>query len=240
MYKALIKPFFSDAKNFVLDTLFPIRCIVCEREGNFVCEQCLPGLTRIEHQICIICKKPSILGMTHPGCKTPHGADGLVSVFNYHDERVAKTIIKGKYSFLPGAYNILGSAVAGKIESGEYKNIFASAWLCPIPLSKSRRRWRGFNQAEVLCKTLRERLGFPLLPALVRTKSTKTQKDLKREQRLENVKDCFALAKGADVHGKDIILVDDVTTTGSTLLEAAKVLKRNGARTVWCLTVARD
>jgi predicted amidophosphoribosyltransferase len=203
-----------------------------------------------------------------------------VSFFDYHDEKIKKSIIHGKYYFLSGAYDLLGKLIAQQILTRDYKNIFnlkinnqESAehstllapnsslpfTLTPIPLAKSRQRWRGFNQAEVLCKSLSSELGLPLAHTLKRKKSTKTQKDLKRNERITNVQDAFAVsppARGgvprATVEGgggsedniliknNNFLLVDDVTTTGSTLLEAAKVLKRNGAAKVWCLTVARD
>jgi competence protein ComFC len=87
-------------------------------------------------------------------------------------------------------------------------------------------------------------LDLPILDVLIRKKMTKTQKDLKKEQRIKNVANAFAfkspLFEKEGVRGSSFILVDDVTTTGSTLLEAAKVLKRNGAEKVICLTVARD
>ena len=75
---------------------------------------------------------------------------------------------------------------------------------------------------------------------LIRSKWTKTQKDLKKEARKENIEGVFKLKDGSNIENQNFILVDDVTTTGFTLLEATKILKRNGAKSVWCLTVARD
>lgn len=264
MCRSLVKPLFADVKTFVLDTLFPISCLGCGQEGAFICEQCLPELGKLEHQHCIVCQKQSIMGFTHPRCFTPHAADGLVSILNYHDETVANATIKGKYDFLPGVYEIFGKLLAKKL-ADEYGHLLLSApILVPLPLHKSRKRWRGFNQAEILCGLIGKELNLPVVDVLTRVKSTKTQKDLKRDQRIKNVADAFALSpsplargdvssaserqrgrtdddKNAfDIHNQNLILVDDVTTTGSTLLAAAQVLKRNGAKTVWCLTIARD
>ena len=280
MYQELIKPFFTDAKNFVLDTLFPIHCLRCDKEGKFICDGCLPQLTRLKDQYCITCGRPSPMGFTHPGCKTPHCADGLVSILNYHDESVSNILIKGKYNFLPDVYKILGKMVAAELQSNFLISQFPNFHLVPIPLSSRRQRWRGFNQAEVLCEAIGKELSLPVMDALVRCKSTKIQKDVKkREDRIRNVSGAFSLAHTifpSPIHGegapsasdpfgntqgrlersrdgegrerlnistirdRNFILLDDVTTTGSTLLEAAKVLKRNGASSVWCLTVARD
>lgn len=258
MYQTLIKPLAQDIKTFILDTLFPISCLVCEQEGSFICAECAVKLTPVQNQFCIACHKPAPFGLTHPGCQTPQGADGLISFFDYHDKNVAEILIKGKYSFIPGTYGIFGKILAEKIKN-HYQHLLAGDYtLVPVPLAASRKRWRGFNQAEVLCQALSLQLGFPFGNLLVRTKTTKTQKDLKKDQRVKNVSDAFAVSPpfqgGVDreagrggwnfdshpIKNKNLILVDDVTTTGSTLNEAAKVLKRNGAEKVLCLTVARD
>ena len=242
MYQTFIKPLVADVKNFFLDTLFPITCLSCEKEGAFLCSECSGNLQKVNFQKCIFCRKPSPLGLTHFGCQTAYGPDGLVSFFDYRDDVVSKTVINGKYYFLPGVFETLGKLTATQIETREYKNLFEGFAFVPIPLATSRKRWRGFNQAEVLCKTLGDELGFPVVDALVRQKATKTQKDLKRDERIKNVDGAFALARQfkGQIQNQNFILVDDVTTTGSTLLEAVKVLKRNGAAKIWCLTVAKD
>jgi competence protein ComFC len=276
MYQTFLKPLFVDIKTFVLDTLFPISCLSCGKEGaftqhhfsddnqnsiikntdcsisthnqdstksgaGFICGDCRSKLKKLEHQRCIICQKNTPFGLTHPACLTPHGADGLISFYDYHDEKVSKIIIAGKYNFIPMSYEALGEIIAEKIKFNYFDLTSANSYeLAYIPLHSTRQRWRGFNQAEVLCQSLSQNLGLACINVLVRCKITKTQKDLKKEGRLKNVADAFKLKSGADVHNKNIILVDDVTTTGATLQEAAKVLKRNGAAKVICLTVARD
>lgn len=241
MYQTFLKPLFSDIKTFVLDTLFPISCLSCGKEGDFICADCKITLTELEHQRCIVCQKPTPFGLTHSLCQTPHGANALISFYDYHDEKMAKIIIGGKYNFLPGVYKILAGMIAEKIQTNFTSLLQANSYfLIPIPLHPFRRRWRGFNQAEILAQELGQNLSFPCTSVLVRCKLTKTQKDLKKDQRTKNMTGAFELKKDADVRGKNIILVDDVTTTSATLQEAAKVLKRNGAANVICLTVARD
>ncbi len=248
MYQNLIKPFWADIKTFVLDTLFPKFCLGCGTEGGFLCLDCQAGLKPAKSQNCIACKKPAAFGLTHPGCQTPFGADGLVSFFDYRDdEKVANTLIKGKYSFLPEVYEILGGLIAQKIRIDPAFSYLTSyitnSILIPIPLHSSRRRWRGFNQAEILCHSLAKQLGLPVVNALIRKKSTKTQKDLKKEERLRNIQDAFTISpnfQAFNFKSTNVILVDDVTTTGATLREAAKVLKRQGIAQVICLAAARD
>ncbi len=158
MYQTLIKPFFLDAKKFVLDTLFPIYCLRCGNEGAFVCAGCLPMLTRLEHQYCIVCQKPSIMGFTHPGCQTPHAADGLISILNYHDEAVADILIKGKYNFLPGVYEGLGKFLAKEVKS-KHNHLLSPSNLAlsPLPLHPRRKRWRARCVACVRVLRLRAR-----------------------------------------------------------------------------------
>jgi competence protein ComFC len=240
MYQTFIKPLYTDVKTFVLDTLFPISCLSCGAEGEFICGACKLSIAKLEHQRCIVCQKQTPFGLTHSGCQTPNGADGLISFYNYRDEKVSQIIIAGKYKFVKDSYKTLGQMIAKRLENEHDHLLYESYSLVPIPLHSSRLRWRGFNQAEILCQALSTELNMPVMEPLIRHKTTKTQKDLKRAERLKNLQDAFKLKPGADVHSKNLILVDDVTTTGATLQEAAKVLKRNGASKVICLTVARD
>ncbi len=257
MYQDLLKPLFLDVKTFVLDTLFPITCLTCSEEGSFICSDCQSLLKKLENQRCIVCQKPTPFGLTHPGCLTPHGADGLISFYDYHDPKVAQILIKGKYSFLPDVYKALGKILAKKLKVGYSVLLTPSTYLScrqagnlkpilvPIPLHHSRKRWRGFNQAEVLCQAIAKELNLENTDILKRQKITKTQKDLNKEERVKNIREAFTLSKDFQnskfkILNSTVILVDDVTTTGATLQEAAKVLKRNGALRVICLTVARD
>jgi len=246
MYKTFIKPLFVDVKTFVLDTLFPISCLSCGAEGGFICADCKATMKVLEHQRCIVCQKNTPFGITHPHCQTPHGADGLISFYDYHDEKVSKILIAGKYSFIPMTYEILGQMIAKQLKLQHPDLTSANSYeLAYIPLHSTRQRWRGFNQAEVLCQSLSQNLGLACTSVLVRCKVTKTQKDLKKSSRLKNVVGAFALSPRALNHKSEILnhkflLVDDVTTTGATLQEAAKILKRRGAAKVVCLTVARD
>lgn len=242
MYKTFLKPAFSDIKKFFLDTFFPISCLVCGREGKFICEDCQAGLTPAQSQYCLVCAKPSPFGLTHKDCAGSLTPDRYVCFYDYRDKDVAAILIGGKYNFLPGAYAELGKILAEKIKTncGDMQN---GCTLVPLPLHRRRLRWRGFNQSEVLCRSLGQELELPVADVLIRKKSTKTQKDLKRKERLKNISDAFILSplfSKEGVRESSVILVDDVATTGATLLEACKILKRGGAKSVCCLTVAKD
>lgn len=107
--------------------------------------------------------------------------------------------------------------------------------LVPVPLHRSRRRARGFNQAEELAR----HLGPRVLPALRRVRATPSQTDLPASRRHANVRGAFALLRGIDVRDLSVVLVDDVSTTGATLEACARVLKAAGAGEVRAVTAAR-
>jgi ComF family protein len=233
-------PFLEDVKNFLLDTLFPVYCLGCGTEGLFLCPDCQSKLHRLPHQECITCRRPSMTGQTHPQCKRPHNPDGLISAFDYHDPVVAQTLIWAKYKFLPRASQLMGKLLAGYLKSNGCAELFPpDTILCPVPLSKSRQRWRGFNQAELICWELSTAFGWPVMPALIqRVKNTKTQKDLTKAGRRTNIANSFSLKSRAP--NNPIILVDDVVTTGATLTEACRIIKASTPAPVWCVTAARD
>jgi ComF family protein len=108
-----------------------------------------------------------------------------------------------------------------------------------VPLSKRRLRLRGYNQAELLAKTIAHGLGLPYQELLVRKRHVKEQSRLKREERLTNVLGAFAPIDGLDLGGKRVLLVDDVLTTGATTSECSRALLKAGASSVYVLTMAR-
>jgi ComF family protein len=111
--------------------------------------------------------------------------------------------------------------------------------LVPVPLHPRRKRERGFNQAQSLCELLSSRRGLPLWPALERVRYTATQTRLTRPERNENVRGAFRCLPRWPLQDARLLLVDDVFTTGSTVDECARVLRRAGAASVRVLTVAR-
>jgi ComF family protein len=109
----------------------------------------------------------------------------------------------------------------------------------PVPLHPTRQRERGFNQAGLLAEFLSARISIPCKRVLKRIRYTTTQTALDRAERMENLHNAFRLRRNADVRGLQVLLIDDVLTTGSTLSECARVLKRAGAVSVYAATAAR-
>jgi ComF family protein len=147
-----------------------------------------------------------------------------------------------KYEGVRPAAPVLGVMLADAI--AEMLPTFGTAVpvVVPVPLHSSKRRERGFNQVELIARTAVKRLPRRLQIAdrvLVRRRLTRSQVGLTREQRLENMRGAFHVVKPEEIRGRKVIVVDDVMTTGTTLSECARTLKRAGAEQVWVATVAR-
>jgi len=193
--------------------------------------------------ICLACNKGSIDGLTHPGCKTRYVIDGAFSGVAYKGI-VKKLIYNFKYK--PYLADLKKSLVELLYESVIQQEIFQRAYkfspiLVPIPLHAKRLRKRGYNHSKLLAEGLSEKLNLKLVEVLRRTKETKSQFGLNLKDRKENLKNAFVIIPNVSiVQYPNVFLVDDILTTGSTLFEAAKILKKNGAKKVWGLTLARD
>lgn len=112
--------------------------------------------------------------------------------------------------------------------------------IVPLPLHPRRERHRGYNQASLLARALGERVGLPVVDAVKRIKDTKDQVHLNRRERMANVKGAFACVAPDEVRDRRLLLVDDVCTTGSTLLACAEPLFGAKAQSVWGVVVARQ
>lgn len=223
--------------NILADVFYPKYCFGCHRSGGYLCKFCCTQLPASTQSFCIVCNKPSLDGYTHHACTTEFTPDRLLSAFPYKYQVIVDMIITGKYLFVSETFAVLGLLAVEQIKNSYDITAFNDFIICPIPLSPSRKRWRGFNQAEILASAFEHSFNIPAIDLLARKKNTKTQKDLNAAQRKINMTDAFVVQR--DIPEK-VILIDDVCTTGQTLIEAAKILKQNGARTVVCITVAKD
>ncbi len=167
--------------------------------------------------------------------------DGIVAGVEYRGI-IKKLIYQMKYK--PHVKDLARPASALLYEA-LIQNESAMMFLTPetviasVPLSRERQAKRGYNQSEEIAKSLSTRLGLPYKRLLKRTRNTRPQFDLKKEARLKNVKDAFVLNNPATIQ-PIVLIVDDVSTTGATLRECAKVLKRRGAKKVLGVSFARE
>jgi ComF family protein len=149
-----------------------------------------------------------------------------------------------KYEGVRPAANVLGRMLSEVLTSLEPALGAQQVLLVPVPLHRSKMHQRGFNQAEAIArvalKLLESRERYALLPlTLERVRATQSQIGLTRHQRRENLRGAFRVTHPEEVSGRDILLVDDVFTTGTTASECARILRRAGAARVWVATVAR-
>lgn len=229
-----------------LDFVFPKKCVSCKKAGEYLCANCFIYLAFNDVQTCLVCNKNSINGLTHPSCVGKYRIDGSFSSLSYNP--IAKKLIyRFKYKpYLSDLQYLLSELFyEGVIQHEMFNKYLDNAILVPVPLYKSKLKKRGYNQAEILAKGLSERLGIPFLDCLSRVKNTKTQFNLGKKERLENMKDAFALNSKFVIHNSklknaNIFLVDDILTSGSTLFACSNILKRNGAGKVFGLTLARE
>ena len=228
----------------IFDFLFPKKCVVCKKFGGYLCSKCFSFLSFDAKSLCLACNNPSFNNLTHPRCKRKYAIDGCFSALSYN-KTTQKLIYNFKYKpYLTDLKNVLTDLFYENIIQNEQfqQQIQKGEWiLVPIPLSSAKLRKRGYNQAEILARELAKKFNFSVQNILERTKETKTQVGLTNLQRKLNVKGVFELINQQSmIKNQNIFLVDDVVTTGSTLAEAAKILKKAGAQKVFGLTLARD
>ncbi|HEX3095880.1 MAG TPA: phosphoribosyltransferase family protein [Patescibacteria group bacterium] len=223
--------------NILADVFYPKYCFGCRRSGRYLCKFCVTQIPACAQSFCIVCNKPSANGLTHSTCKTTETPDQLISAFPYQYQVISDMIITGKYFFVSETFVVLGMLAAEFIKSRHGAATFENFVVTPLPLHASRRRWRGFNQSELIASAFENCFNIPAIDLLKRNKNTKTQKDLDSKARQANMRNAFSATQEIP---EKVILVDDVCTTGQTLMEAAKVLKLNGAKQVICITIAKD
>lgn len=239
-------------RNFILDLLFPIYCINCGIEGKkFICDGCFKKIKTAQCFICPICRKASSSGAVCEECAKSHFLNGLYAGAEYGDALTQKIIKTFKFKFIPDLCNPLADILIKRLEETNFQTQKFNL-IIPVPLHKRRLNWRGFNQSELIASKLSERFNIPMNQnILARVRNTKAQSEIKsEEERKCNIQGAFAicpLPKRKEVlreknllliKRKNILLVDDVCTTGSTLDECAKVLKQAGAEKIWGCTTA--
>ena len=242
--------FFNKIKIIVLDTLFPVHCISCSKYGEWICNDCLEKISINIDQTCPLCNQSVTPdGKTCFDCKKKYSIDGILIASSYRLDKkktfVAKLVHYYKYRFISDLSIPLGKILKKALLRSD---LSLPDIIIPVPLHPRRMRWRGFNQAELISDFLGENLTLGLnidvmKDALLRKKYTIPQMEIKNyHQRKHNIKGSFSLNKeySEKIKDKNILLVDDIATTGSTLFECAKVLKQKNANKVYGIVLARQ
>ena len=141
-----------------------------------------------------------------------------------------------KYHNHPEVAVEMGRMMANELKDTDFFN--GIDCMVPVPLSTQRFKKRGYNQSQFLAKFVAKELGLPMRGCLKKIRETPKQSTLNASARRENLKGAFAPRKNCPAAGKTVLLVDDVLTTGSTMDECARVLRKNGAKAIYCTTCA--
>ncbi len=228
-------PQISKFKGAALDLLFPQKCLGCGKEGFLICPDCQKSLARIIPPVCPRCGRPQPSGIICFHCVNwQNGIDGIRSPFRF-DGLVRQAIHQLKYKNLRS----LSGPMAAILKDYLLQNPLPAEILVPVPLHRKRLRERGYNQSELLARELGKMTGIPVASdILVRVKHMLPQaKTRSVEERRENVQQAFECT-GSRQQKKQILLIDDVFTSGATLEACALALKSGGATSVWGLVLA--
>jgi competence protein ComFC len=225
--------------------LYPPVCTVCGGRtpaGEYLCEQCESKAMRIVAPFCQQCSEPFEGAITNAfACANcAHRTiyfDAAVAA--YRGRGIVRQIIHDfKYARQIHLRHLVARWLCTAFNDERLQERQFDI-MVPVPLHPTRQRERGFNQAKLLAELLSERISLPCKLVLERIRYTTTQTALDRAERMENLHNAFRLRKNANVRGLRVLLIDDVLTTGSTLSECARVLKRAGANCVYAATAAR-
>ncbi len=215
---------------------FPERCYKC---GKIIpisyesCPRCEESITFVGEDFCSHCgyQKQRCLCDNNINIPLPH----IAAVYMYSGdirEKIHAMKFHGRISFVKSFSDDLA-----KRTLQAYPGI-AFDGVCFVPMAKEDQRHRGYNQSELLAKSLAHKLGVPLNACLVKTKTTKKQHTLTAHERTENLKNSFSVGTTAEVEGKTLLLCDDIKTTGATLSECVNALISGGAKDVYCICIA--
>lgn len=209
----------------VLELLFPKFCFGCQNEGSYLCEDCQATL------------EISKFHQQHSG----KNIEDLYFALPYQNPLIKKLIQKFKCQpFVKELAKPLSFLIIEHLQLLDNKPNFTDFTIIPIPLGKRKLKHRGFNQSEEISRELSYFLEIPLLSDyLIKTKGTVPQIEISEDEREENIKGSFSVKNSQEIKNKKILLVNDVYVTGSTMEEAAQVLKKAGAEEVIGMVIAR-
>ena len=214
-------------KNFLLDCFFPKKCYGCQASDTWLCQKCFRSLQAYKGEV------PRALNNNHD----------LIIAGEYKDVLLHDLIIAFKFDLNQELVIPLFAFLKNKIDQKLVlnmltKNDWQNVLVIPIPLHKKRQKFRGFNQSKLLASEISLCYGWPLNLDLVKNKPSAIQADLNEEARLNNQTGAFTW-QGESLEGHDVILVDDIITSGATINEAEIILMQAGARKVIKIAVAK-
>lgn len=210
--------------DYILSLIYPPKCVFCGTviDKSDICEECEKTLPYTKGES-IYQKFPFV--------------DKCISPLYYKDY-VRRAVLRFKFAgcscYSRRLGGIMSECAENNLDCGSIDMVSC------IPLSRKRMHDRGYNQAELLAKEISKKVGVEYLPTLKKIRHNTAQSTIKdSKQRAANVIGAYRVIDAEEVKGKYILLVDDVVTTGSTVSECARILKKSGAKAVYCVTLAR-
>ena len=239
--------YFFDSLNNLLDIFYPQACVVCgkyeKNHSEWICQKCARRIIKYKKEKYDEAIVPIIYEKSNSGMQVKKYFDGLLFIYEY--KSIIRKIILN-YKFRDSSY-ISHFFVSEILNSKKFNEILTRYdIIISVPIDKMRERVRGYNQTAIILKELNkiinsEKAGIKIsTDNLIKIKKTQRQSLLTGIEREKNVKDAFNLVRPKEIIGKNIIVFDDIYTTGSTINEISKLLKSNGARKVLAFTLAKD
>lgn len=221
----------------LLDLLLPPQCLHCGAPNSFLCADCLSKISFITEAVCHRCGTPAAGDSTCPQCRrhTLQYIDGIRSAAYFEDNPIRSAIHNLKYN----NHRAVAQSLAKILAEAYRRHKLSVQVVVPVPLHRSRYKDRGYNQSELLAKQLGNLLNLPVnTTTLARTQKTAAQMSLGVQERRQNVAGAFSCINN-QLANQNVLLIDDVCTTGSTLDACAAALKAGQAGSVWGLTLAK-
>lgn len=187
---------------------------------------------------CIICKSDGFIGLC-PCCKKSINRaifENNNLSYGFYGGILKKLILEFKYESNYTAGYLLSNFL---LEIIEENNIKADV-ICYVPMTKKAEKKRGFNQCKVIAKNISNATGIPVRKCIKKIRNTKEQKTLNKEERIENLSGAFKVNNVDNIRNRNVILIDDVITTGATISECQNILKKSGAKKIIVLTIAKS
>jgi len=235
-------------KGFFKEIFFPPFCLFCQKKlkdddnKNLICSLCQKKIEINSGFFCPECGRRLYAPQKNCHLETPFI---LAAVGSYQNEVLRFFIHALKYQQLKSSADVLASLIILYLQKSKLGNFLKNKefLVIPIPLHPRKKRQRGFNQSELIAKKLIKKVNFSLFletRALIKIKNNAAQMEISNwKARKENVKNCFAVKKPELIKGKNILLLDDVFTSGATMKEAVRVLKLSGAKKIIALVIAK-